>query len=111
MAREKEPYSVAFPVNFTSEGDTTRDAFRKHMDEITRIYGILTGIDADTMDTDAVSAMLQRHIDSANPHPNYTPSVSWTNVTNKPGLDDLSGTLTASKGLTGLTARTVSLLR
>ena len=97
MAREHGPYSVAFPVDFTSRGDTTRDAFRKHMDEITRIYGILTGIDADTLDTQTVSDMLQRHIDSTNPHPNYTPSVSWSNVTNKPGLGDLSGSIDGSR--------------
>ena len=95
MAREHGPYSVAFPVDFTSKGDTTRDAFRKHMDEITRIYGILTGLDADTIDSDAVNEILQKHVDSTNPHPNYKPS--WANLTNKPSLDDLSGTLTASK--------------
>ena len=97
MAREHGPYSVAFPVDFTSKGDTTRDAFRKHMDEITRIYGILTGLDADTIDSDAVNEILQKHVNSTNPHPNYTPSVSWANVTNKPGLGDLSGNIDGSR--------------
>ena len=107
MAREKGPYSVAFPVDFTSKGDTTRDAFRKHMDEITRIYGILTGLDDDTMDADSVSAMLQRHIDSTNPHPNYKPSVSWANVTNKPSLGEISGNLEASRVIGKLTGANI----
>lgn len=108
MAREKGPYTVGFPVNFTSEGDTTRDAFRKHMDEIARIYGILTGIDADTLDANAVSDMLQKHIDSTNPHPSYKPSVSWADLTGKPGLNDLSGTLSASKVVGELTNATIA---
>lgn len=106
MARERGPYSVLFPVNFTSKGDTTREAFRKHMDEITRIYGILTGLDADAIDAGTVSSMLQAHIDSATPHPNYKPS--WTDLKDKPGLDDLSGTLTASKVRGALTGATIA---
>ena len=111
MARERGPYSVAFPVNFTSKGDTTRDAFRKHMDEITRIYGILTGLDADTMDADTVSGIvneqLKTHINSTAPHPNWTPTVSWVNVTNKPSLGDLSGNLSASRVAGSLSGATI----
>ena len=95
--RERGPYSVQFGVNFTSGGDTTRDAFRKHMDEITRIYGLLTGLDADTIDASTVNTMLTNHINSTNPHPKWKITPSWADITNKPGLDDLGGTLTASK--------------
>ncbi|MBQ4432273.1 MAG: hypothetical protein II877_12285 [Synergistaceae bacterium] len=102
MPRLRGPYSVAFPVNFTSMGDTTRDAFRKHMDEITRIYGILTGIDADTMDAESVNSafngLLQNHVNSTNPHPNWKPSLSFS---------DLSGTVDASK-VSGLDERVKS---
>lgn len=108
MARVRGPYSAAFPVNFTSNGDTTRDAFKKHMDEITRLYGILTEFDKDIANAEGMTGQLTSHINSANPHPNYKPSVSWSNVTDKPGLDDLGGTLTASKVKGALTGATIA---
>lgn len=99
MARISGPYSAAFPVNFTSKGDTTRDAFQKHMNEIARIYGILTDFDKDVANAESISGSLTNHINSSNPHPNWTPSVSWGNVTNKPNIATLNsdGTLPASK--------------
>ena len=108
MARVRGPYSAAFPVNFTSKGDTTRDAFKKHMDELTRIYGILTDFDKDIANTEGLTGELTKHINSTNPHPNYKPSISWSDVTNKPGLDDLSGTLSASKVKGVLTQATIA---
>lgn len=108
MARARGPYSAAFPVNFTSGGDTTRDAFKKHMDEIARIYGILTDFDKDIPDASSFTGQLTTHINSTNPHPNYNPSISWSNVTNKPGLNDLSGTLSASKVVGALTGATIA---
>lgn len=108
MARVSGPYSAAFPVNFTSKGDTTRDAFKKHMDEIARIYGILTDFDKDIPDADSITGQLTTHINSTNPHPNYKPSISWSDVTNKPGLNDLSGTLAASKVVGELTNATIA---
>ena len=108
MARVRGPYSVAFPVNFTSKGDTTRDAFKKHMDEISRIYGILTDFDKDVANTEGITGELTKHINSSNPHPNYKPSVSWSDLKNKPGLDDLSGTLSASKVKGELTNATIA---
>lgn len=86
MTRLRGPYSVAFPVNFTSRGDTTRDAFRKHMDEITRIYGILTGLDADTMDSTAVSQMLK----------NWKPSMSFSDISGNLDASRVSGALTGA---------------
>ena len=108
MARVRGPYSAAFPVNFTSKGDTTRDAFKKHMDEIARIYGILTDFDKDIPNASSFTGQLTTHINSTNPHPNYNPSISWSNVTNKPGLNDLSGTLSASKVIGALTGATIA---
>lgn len=86
MTRLRGPYSVAFPVNFTSRGDTTRDAFRKHMDEITRIYGILTGLDADTMDASAVSEILR----------NWRPSMSFSDISGNLDASRVSGALTGA---------------
>ena len=108
MARVSGPYSAAFPVNFTSGGDTTRDAFKKHMDEISRIYGILTDFDKDVANAEGITGQLTSHINSTNPHPNYKPSISWSDVNNKPGLNDLSGTLSASKVVGELTNATIA---
>lgn len=105
--RQRGPFTVAYPVDFTSKGDTTRDAFRKHMDEIARIYGILTALDAATLDANDVSEILQRHIDSANPHPNYKPNIAWNDLTSKPSLEDLSGNLDASRVVGKLTNATI----
>lgn len=85
MTRLRGPYSVAFPVNFTSRGDTTRDAFRKHMDEITRIYGILTGLDADTMDADNVNNSVNEILQK------WKPSMSFNDITGSLSTDRISG--------------------
>ena len=106
-SRQRGPYTVAYPVDFTPQGDTTQVAFRKHIDEIIRIYGILTGLDAATLDADDVHEILNEHINSTNPHPNYRPSISWNDLTNKPGLDSLSGTLNASKVYGNLSNATI----
>ena len=102
-------FSVGYPVNFYSGGDTTRDAFGKHINEITKIYGILNALDAEkvsasgvTSSITSVTTSLTAHINSTNPHPNWTPTVSWSNVTNKPSLSALSGNLDVSR-INGLT--------
>ena len=105
------PFSVGYPVNFTSGGDTTRDAFGKHIQEIERIYGYLNALDAGKVSASDVSGLsgsigsvntaLTNHINSSNPHPNYKPSVSWSDLTNKPNLADLNGNLPVSR-ITGL---------
>ena len=99
------PFNVGFPVNFTSGGDTTKDAFSKHIEEIKRIYGILNALDAGKVSASDVSSLtgtvgnlntaLTNHINSTNPHPNYQPS--WSDLTNKPNLADLSGNLPMSR--------------
>lgn len=102
------PFSVGFPVNFKSGGDTTRDAFGQHIEEIKRIYGILNALDAGKVSASDVSGLsgsignintaLTNHINSTNPHPNYKPSVSWSDLTGtKPNLADLNGNLPMSR--------------
>ena len=51
------PFSKGFAVNFKSGGDTTRDAFHKHIQEIDRIYGYLNALDADKVSASDVSGM------------------------------------------------------
>lgn len=97
-----EKYKPAYPVNFSAKnGDTTSQAFAKHINEIVRIYGLLAGIDASTIDAGAVNTLLQNHINSTNPHPNWVLKPLWSNVQNKPtipsSLSNLSGTLPFSK--------------
>ena len=109
------PFSVGYPVNFKSSGDTTRDAFGKHIQEIERIYGYLNALDAGKVSASDVSGLsgsisglsstisslntaLTNHINSSNPHPNYKPSISWSDLTGtKPNLADFSGNLDASR--------------
>ena len=49
------PFSKGFAVNFKSGGDTTRDAFGKHIQEIDRIYGYLNALDAGKVSASEVS--------------------------------------------------------
>ena len=93
------PVGVGYPVDFRSGGDTTRDAFGKHIQEIERIYGMLNALDAGKVGASDVSgsigsvnSSLTAHINSSNPHPNW-----------KPSLSGLSGKLDASR-ISGLTS-------
>ena len=80
------PFEVGYPVRFYSGGDTTREAFQKHIQEIERIYQIINQLDADKISSGDID--LSSHINAANPHPNLS-------------LDTLGGTIPASK-ITGL---------
>ena len=70
----------------------------------------MNALDAGKVSADDVSGLsgtvgslntaLANHINSTNPHPNYSPS--WSDLTNRPGLGDISGTLDVSK-VDGLT--------
>ena len=97
------PFKIGFPVAFRSGGDTTRDAFGKHIEEIKRIYGYLNALDSGKLsagDIDgtlgAYDSKLQEHIDSTNPHPNWNPS-----------FDDITGDLDASRVHGNLTNATI----
>ena len=103
------PFSKGFPVAFRSDGDTTRDAFGKHIQEIDRIYGYLNALDAGKASADEISGslgdlntVLTQHINSSNPHPNWKPSFSFS---------DLSGTVDASKVSGKLTQATIDASR
>lgn len=49
------PWSVLYPVRFYSGGDTTRQAFGKHIQEIARIYGLLNALDAGKAGSDEIA--------------------------------------------------------
>ena len=53
------PWNVLYPVNFYSGGDTTRQAFGKHIQEITRIYGLLNALDAAKAGSEEIFEALQ----------------------------------------------------
>ena len=100
------PFSEGYPVNFRSGGDTTKEAFWKHIQEINKIYGILTAIDANAVSADdlggVISGEVQRHIDAENPHPNWKPSLNF---------DDITGNLAASRVEGKLTNATIDASR
>lgn len=117
------PFSVGYPVAFRSGGDTTKEAFGKHIQEIEKIYGILNALDADKIAasefTTKVNALndsisnvqstlqnnLNSHINSTSPHPNWkvdlgsqvTGSLSGSRI-----AGDLSGATIDKAKVTGL---------
>ena len=80
-----QEFSVEYPVNFRSGGDTTKDAFWKHIQEIQRIYDIMNAINAASASSDsisgAISGELQRHEINPNTHQNI--KLKFTNLTDK----------------------------
>ena len=95
------PWSEQFPVAFYSGGDTTRNAFNKHIQEIHRIYGLISDIDADKVSASDLnstlgnfSSQLQSHINSTNPHPNWKPSLKFSDITGTLDGSRITGTLT-----------------
>lgn len=114
-----EPVSTFYKVEFKSGGDTTNQAFSKHIQEIERIYGYLKALDLGKVSASDVSGLsgsignissqLQAHIDSTNPHLNYKPSVSWSDLTGtKPNLADFNGNLPMSRITGNLDASRIS---
>ena len=93
------PFSVGYPVAFRSGGDTTREAFGKHIQEIERIYGILNALDAGKLSSTDMTNLLNGHINSTNPHPNWKPSLNY---------GDIAGNIDASKILGNLANATIS---
>lgn len=94
------PYEVVYPVAFRAGGDTTRDAFGKHIQEIARIYGILNELKSGKLDSSTLTETMRGHIESSNPHPNYHPPV--------PSMNDVTGNLAASRVYGDLTNATIS---
>lgn len=90
-------YELGYPVDFRSGGDTTKEAFSKHINEIKRIYSYLNDLDtkkASTSNLNNANTMLQNHINSTNPHPNWTPSFS--NISGSLDGAKLSGSVSAA---------------
>ncbi len=77
-----DPFVIGYPVNFASGGDTTKNAFYKHIQEIAKIYDHLNALNNDKVSNGEID--ITSHINASNPHPNLQ-------------LDTLGGTLSASK--------------
>ena len=73
------PWAVGYPVNFYSGGDTTSQAFAKHINEIKRIYGFLNNLDSAKVDATSINTAITAHANSTNPHPKWEP-VTWEKV-------------------------------
>ena len=87
------PVKVQYKVNFYSGGDTTRQAFSKHIQELERLYGLLNDLDAAKVSASdissgigSISSSLTAHINSTSPHPNW-----------KLTFSDIGGTLPGSR--------------
>lgn len=87
-------FSEGFPVDFRSGGDTTKDAFGKHIQEIKKIYGILNSLDNGKVAADDVTTAIKNHINSDNPHPNWKPSLAFSDLTGDIDASKVVGTLT-----------------
>lgn len=58
MAKVIGPWTPNYPVDFKSNGDTTRAAFGKHIQEIERIYGLLSGLGAAKIEAEDLTAAM-----------------------------------------------------
>ena len=98
------PFSVGFPVDFRSGGDTTKAAFGKHIQEIERIYGIINAIDSDKISASEFSSRLTAHMNDSNPHPNLSLSSLGGNI----DISRITGNLAASRVSGALTNSTIN---
>ena len=87
------PFSVTYPVNFYSGGDTTKEAFGKHIQEIQKIYGILNSLNSDKVSADELTSKLQAHINDSNPHPN----LNLANISGSLPFSKITGNLDATR--------------
>ena len=81
------PYNVMYPVAFRSGGDTTRVAFGKHIQEIERIYGILTALDNDKLSASDLDGKLA----------GFKPSMSFSDITGNIDMSRITGNLDFSR--------------
>lgn len=58
MAKVIGPWTPNYSVDFRSNGDTTRAAFGKHIQEIERIYGLLSGLGAAKIEAEDLTAAM-----------------------------------------------------
>lgn len=90
-------WTPMYPVNFVPKGDTTTVAFGKHIQEIERIYEILSDVDANSVDTGTVNTLITNAIN--NLKRTWKPSYSFWEIDGELSLSDarLTGELPASK--------------
>ena len=88
-----QPLDVAYLVVFRSGGDTTKDAFGKHIQEIERIYGIINALNSDKLSVSEFNTRLNSHINDSNPHPN----LDLANTKGNLATSRLDGTIPMSK--------------
>ena len=100
------PWSVLYPVRFYSGGDTTRQAFGKHIQEITRIYGLLNALDAAKAGSEeiieAITNMLHNNLkglQGGNQNERYHLTLAQvTKLDNAPAGTDHNTNLTGLQG-------------
>lgn len=113
MATLLGPWSVQYPINFVANGDTVHQGFYKHIQEITRIYGLLNALDSGKVTTTDLTSSLANyvttttfnsHVNSASPHPNLTLGVdkitgNWptSRISGNWDLSKVTGTLAVGK--------------
>lgn len=102
-------WSVQYPINFVANGDTVHQGFNKHIQEISRIYGLLNALDSgkvttgdltDALKSYVTTTTFNNHVNSTNPHPNLALSTLSGNldvsrITGNWPLSRVSGTLSA----------------
>ncbi len=96
------PFSVTFPVDFRSGGDTTKAAFGKHIQEIESIYGIINALNADKISGNDFTNKLAQHVNSTAPHPNLALSslsgnLDMSRINGNLALDRTTGNLPFSR--------------
>ena len=81
-------YEIGYPVDFRSTGDTTREAFAKHINEIKRIYGYLNDLE---LKIKKAAANILSELEEQNA---TKPSYSFTEITGNLDASRVSGELT-----------------
>ena len=71
-------FKVGYPVDFRSGGDTTQQAFGKHIQEIVKIYGDLNALNAESLSSSEFTKKLEEHIKDSDPHPNLIINLDTT---------------------------------
>ncbi|MBQ3446105.1 MAG: hypothetical protein IJG37_00495 [Synergistaceae bacterium] len=112
-------YTVSYPVLFEAGGDTTRDAFNKHIQEIIKMYGILNELSGADISEEELDALKTGEIDTSRLNGNIemsriTGDLDISRVTgNIPGSrisGDISGANISHSRVTGLEAYVKSLI-
>lgn len=98
-------YKEQYTVNFKSGGDLTKDAFWKHIQEIHRIYGILNDLDANSVDSAAVTKAIDDAINKLKS--TWKPSLTFNDISGTLDGSRLSGNISAALIKGALTNATI----